>query len=273
MNISINHTNERTPGRLVIPTDIGKNDHPKTIDKYKRDEKKDIITISPQAHNMFSKNGGKKPIVERLMEYKQNILDRRNDYVSNSLEKGASPDEMKAGLEKIDKQIQDIDKQIKQLQQEELRKATGSADKNFKEDDGVMDKTVNNSDSSGSQDFSAMQLTSETMKALISTSNDVKQVKSVKMAQLTLESEALNWASDPARSERLKSKAAELDGKIIHTSQNAVSNLKNVIENSNEDIQPKLNQDNNISKPAVINGAKSNMEEDQKEFNKNTYMH
>lgn len=266
MNISINQKNERTPGRLVISTDIGTNDHPKTIDKNKQDKNKDIITISPQAQNMFSKNGGKKSIVQRLMENKQNILDRRNDYVSNALEKGASPDEMKAGLEKIDKQIQEIDKQIKQLQQEELRKATGSADKNLKEDDGVADKTAKSSDSSGSQDFSTLQLTSETMKAVISTSNEVKQMKSVKMAQLTLKSEALNWASDPARSERLKRKAAELDGKMIHTSQNAVSNLKNAIENSNKDIQPQLpiNEDSNIAKPAIINGAESNTEEGQK---------
>ncbi|NQX59869.1 hypothetical protein [Paenibacillus qinlingensis] len=268
MNISINLNHERTPGKLEIPTTNKPSDHHKTTDKHKRDHNNDNITISPQAQNLFSKNGWKKSILESLMEHKQNIMDRRNDYLSSGLEGGASPEEMKIGLEQIDKQIQDIDKQIQQLQQDELLKATGLGDKNLKEHNANVDKSVKNIDSSNSQYTSTMQLTSDTMKTLISSTSEVKQVKSVKMAQLTLESESLNWASDPARSERLKRKALDLDGKMIDTSQKVVRNLEHTIKHSNEDIQQQLpvNEDSNIAQPIAANGVELTTEDDIKKY-------
>ncbi|OAS18375.1 hypothetical protein [Paenibacillus oryzisoli] len=259
MAISIHLKNDYTPGRLAIPTVGGTNDHHKSTDKHKRNEHGDNISISPLAHNLFSKNGWKQPILERLMEHKQNIMDRRSEYISNGLEKGISPDEMKTELKQIDNQIQDITKQIQQLQQEDFRKATGLGEKELKENEGAGDKTIKGTHSSNTQP-SSVQLTPNIMKALISTNNEIKQVKSIKMAQLTLESESLNWASNPERSEQLKNRAAQLEGKMINTSHDAVSNLKQAAEQENEDTQQlPLIDDSHMAKPAAVNPIESNI--------------
>ncbi|MDR6550259.1 hypothetical protein [Paenibacillus qinlingensis] len=242
MNISIHLNNERTPGRLEVPINIHPSHPPQTLDKHKRDDNKDTLTISPQAHNLYMNHGLKTPQLERLMEQKENMLDRRNDYISSALERGASPEDMKIELEQMDKQMEDLNKQIQQLQHEKLNKATGLSDVNDKENDGVIDKKDTRSDTDSS---TTNQLSSETMNALLSTHTEMNQAERVKKAQLTLETEALSWSSDPVRSARLKSKAAELDGKIMDTSQKVMITLNQANEKSSEDIQTPLPTDEN----------------------------
>jgi len=202
------------------------------------------------------------------MEQKQNIIDRRSDYISKGLEKGASPEDMKYRLEQIDKQIEVIDKQVLELQHEELRKATGMSNEDQKEK-GI-NKEIQSNHSTDSEQ-GAPVVTLNIMKALISTNYEVKQVNSVKMAQLTLNRESKNWeGSDPARSEKLKTKAEELDGKLINIVSSANKDLAHAIENGKTDSShTSENEDFDITEPVNVNQILIAPEKDSEEIHPN----
>ncbi|QGQ94790.1 hypothetical protein EHS13_07815 [Paenibacillus psychroresistens] len=251
MNISTSPKNEWIAGSSEIRAVTGSSHQ---TDQKQKMGKQDKITISPQAHNLFNQNSGKKTIMQRLMEQKQNIIDRRSDYISKGLEKGTSPEDMKYRLEQIDKQIEEIDKQVLELQHEELRKATGMSNEDQKEK-GI-NKEIQSNHSTDSEQ-GAPVVTLNTMKALISTNYEVKQVNSVKMAQLTLNRESKDWAgSDPARSEKLKTKAEELNGKLINIVSSANKDLTHAIEKGKNDSShhhASENEDLDITQPVNVN--------------------
>ncbi|BFT74608.1 hypothetical protein [Paenibacillus sp. P36] len=210
--------------------------HP-TNHKQKSD-KQDKMTISLQAQNLFNRQNGKQSMMERLIEQKQNMMDRRNEYMSNALERGASPEAMKADLEQMDKQIQELDQQIRELQHKDLRKATGVDHDSEEENDFRKNESKQVVAPDQKHDSS---LSLDSMKAVVSTNNELKQTKSMKMAQITLHREAKNWESDPARSAELKSKADDLNGRMIHASLAVNRDLAHVIvnrENKDESTPP-----------------------------------
>lgn len=61
-------------------------------------------------------------VIQQLTEQKQNLMERRSDYISNALKRGLGPDAVKAEMEKIDMQIQQIDENIQKQLMEEQKK-------------------------------------------------------------------------------------------------------------------------------------------------------
>ncbi|AET58613.1 hypothetical protein HPL003_09250 [Paenibacillus terrae HPL-003] len=154
-------------------------------------------------------------VLERLMEQKQNLIDRRSDYLSNAVKRGASPDNIKADLEEMDKQIQQMDEAIQKQTLEERRKALGTDEESKKEiEKGLAEKTEQYNPKTAEEQ--KQSFFTYTMKGIVSANNELKMAKVTKMAQITLQSEAKGWEnSDPAKSAALREKAEGLNSKIL----------------------------------------------------------
>ncbi|MEK3914217.1 hypothetical protein [Paenibacillus sp. FSL H7-0331] len=227
MKISIHSGNEQIARSLKGRT--WKGISPQSGEKHKM-IKEDELSISKRANNLWNQNGGKRTMTERLMEQKQQIAERRSQYISKAMEKDMDPEVIKLELEEFDTQIEEIENQIRKLQLEEQHKAIGM-DKESKKEEGNNDDDEVQSHGSINPRQVEDPLASNTMKALISVSNEMKQTSSVKMAQITLNRESKAWEfSDPARSKALKSKAEDLDGKMIEISGNASNEIAHAIE-------------------------------------------
>lgn len=209
--------------------------------------KQDRLTISGQANYLWNQYGNK-TMMERLMEQKQQIVERRSQYISHAMEKGASPDAMKMELEEIDAQLEEIELQIRKLELEEQRKAAGmNTDGQKKKDDHKEILSSNTADSGQGEDSSF----AINMNALVSASNEMKKISSVKMAQITLNRESKAWEhSDPVRSMTLKHKAEELNGKMLERSGDINDELRKTNDKmTNVQRHAKDNEDDPSSKP------------------------
>ncbi|MCU6793801.1 hypothetical protein OB236_16980 [Paenibacillus sp. WQ 127069] len=177
-------------------------------------KKQDSLSISRQALSLSKQNGSKPSVLGRLMEQKQNIMERRQQYVTQAMEKGTSPEVIQMELDELDTQLEKIDNQLSKLQLEEQRKALGMNDEG-REDEKTNEET-RNPDAPCSNGEQTESLGTHQMKTLISASTGMNQSSSVTRAQLTLNREAKSWEhSDPARSAALKDKAESLNGKLL----------------------------------------------------------
>ncbi|WP_233901801.1 muscle M-line assembly protein unc-89 Uncoordinated protein 89 [Paenibacillus polymyxa] len=152
-----------------------------------------------------------------MTEQKQNLMERRSDYISNALKRGLGPEAVKAEMEKIDMQIQQIDENIQKQLLEEQKKAFGVDEESKKEaQEGKKEQYTHKTAEEQKQ-----SLITYTMHSIVSANNELKNFKITKMAQITLESEAKGWENtNPARSAVLREKAEGLDGEIMKISAN-----------------------------------------------------
>jgi hypothetical protein len=177
-------------------------------------KKQDSLSISRQALSLSKQNGSKPSVLGRLMEQKQNIMERRQQYVTQAMEKGTSPEVIQMELDEFDTQLEKIDNQLSKLQLEEQRKALGMNDEG--REDEKTNEEIRNPDAPYSNGEQAESLGTHQMKNLISASTGMNLGSSVTRAQLTLNREAKTWEhSDPARSAALKDKAESLNGKLL----------------------------------------------------------
>ncbi|NQF17555.1 hypothetical protein HPY31_27210 [Brevibacillus sp. HB1.3] len=107
---------------------------------------------------------------------------------------------MKEQLDEMDKQIEEIDTQMKLIQLEEQRKTRGTDDIAPKQDESLQ--------------------SSSTLHAVLTATHHLKNMQSIKRAQITLELEAKAWEpaskdGDFTKSEELKHRAEGLDGKLL----------------------------------------------------------
>lgn len=167
--------------------------------------------------------------LERLMEQKQSLTERRGNYLSEALKKGTSAEAMKAELETIDKQIRELEEQMRKIQIEEQRKAAGLDEESKEKAESSKDVSLGGSSpNERSQEDSV--LSSNTIQAVVSASQEKQNFGRIKMAQHTLRTEAKGWEhSDPARSSELKEKAENLNGKLMELSGNITSSIANAI--------------------------------------------
>ncbi|PUA37489.1 hypothetical protein C8Z91_19275 [Paenibacillus elgii] len=166
--------------------------------------------------------------LERLMEQKQNLTERRGNYLSEALKKGTSAESMKVELENIDKQIRELEEQMRKIQLEEQRKATGLDEESKKKDEKSNTSGLGGSYPNKSQEDSVVS--SNTMQAVVSASQEKQNFGHIRMAQNTLRTEAKGWEhSNPARSSELKEKAENLNGKLMELSGNIASDLTKAI--------------------------------------------
>ncbi|WP_025720165.1 hypothetical protein [Paenibacillus sp. 1-18] len=151
-------------------------------------------------------------IIQQLTEQKQNLMERRSDYVSNALKRGLGPEAVKAEMEEIDKQIQQIDENIQKQTLEEQKKALGMDEESKKEaQTGQQEQYTPKT----AEEQRQGQIT-YTMHSIVSANNELKNAKVTKMAQITLASEAKGWEStNSAKSAALREKAEGLDGNIM----------------------------------------------------------
>ncbi|WP_054973760.1 hypothetical protein [Paenibacillus sp. A3] len=191
--------------------------------------------------------------LERLMEQKQGLMERRDNYLSEALKKGTSAESMKAELENIDKQIRELEEQMRKIQLEEQRKAAGLDEESKKKGE----KSNASSPGGGypnerSQEDSV--LSSNTMQAVVSASQEKQNFGRIKMAQNTLRTEAKGWEhSDPVRSSELKEKAENLNGKLMELSGNIASDIAKAVREEDKIASAKpakqTKEDESLDKP------------------------
>ncbi|ASJ56851.1 hypothetical protein BP422_27025 [Brevibacillus formosus] len=196
--------------------------HPQTKTlEHGSNKKQDHVTISQQGLQLSNGKNAPNKMLQSLMEQKQAMLERRNNYYKDAVEKLTDPKVMKERLDEMDKQIEEIDTQMKQIQLEEQRKARGTDEEN---------KEQKASDIAPKQDESLQS--SPTLHAVLTATHDLKNINSVKRAQITLELEAKAWEpaskdGDFTRSEELKRKAEGLDGKLLKMADEIDKKLEN----------------------------------------------
>ncbi|QDY85178.1 muscle M-line assembly protein unc-89 Uncoordinated protein 89 [Paenibacillus polymyxa] len=168
-------------------------------------------------------------IIQQLTEQKQNLMERRSDYVSNALKRGLGPEAVKAEMEEIDKQIQQIDENIQKQSLEEQKKALGMDEDSKKEaQEGKKEQYIPKTAEEQRQN-----LITYTMHGIVSAHNELKNAKIAKMAQITLGSEAKGWEStNSAKSAALREKAEGLDGKIMEIAANINEHLSEAVNNA-----------------------------------------
>jgi hypothetical protein len=181
----------------------------------------DHVTISQQGLQLSNGKNAPNKMLQSLMEQKQAMLERRNNYYADAVEKLTDPKVMKERLDEMDKQIEEIDTQMKQIQLEEQRRARGTDEES---------KEQKASDSAPQQEESPQS--SPTLHAALTATHDLKNIHSVKRAQITLELEAKAWEpaskdGDFTRSRELKRKAEGLDGKLLKMADEIDKKLEN----------------------------------------------
>ncbi|WP_409176719.1 hypothetical protein [Brevibacillus fortis] len=195
--------------------------HPQTkAPEQDRRKNQDHVTISQQGLQLSNGKNAPNKMLQSLMEQKQAMLERRNNYYADAVEKLTDPKVMKERLDEMDKQIEEIDTQMKQIQLEEQRKASGTEES----------KEQKASDSAPQQEESPQS--SPTLHAVLTATHALKNIHSVKRAQITLELEAKAWEpaskdGDFTRSRELKRKAEGLDGKLLKMADEIDKKLEN----------------------------------------------
>ncbi|MBE0337243.1 muscle M-line assembly protein unc-89 Uncoordinated protein 89 [Paenibacillus sp. 23TSA30-6] len=167
-------------------------------------------------------------VIQQLTEQKQNLMEKRSDYVSNALKRGLGPEAVKAEMEEIDKQIQQIDENIQKQSLEEQKKALGMDEESKKEaQEGKKEQYT-----SQTAEEQQQRLITYTMHSVVSANNELKNAKITKMAKITLESEAKGWENtNPARSAALRQKAEGLNGKIMDIAANINERISEAVNN------------------------------------------
>lgn len=136
-------------------------------------KKQDHVTISQQGLQLSNGKNAPNKMLQSLMEQKQAMLERRNNYYADAVEKLTDPKIMKERLDEMDKQIEEIDTQMKQIQLEEQRKARGTDEES---------KEQKASYSALQQDESPHS--SPTLHAVLTAIHDLKNIHSVKRANI-----------------------------------------------------------------------------------------
>ncbi|MEC0234634.1 muscle M-line assembly protein unc-89 Uncoordinated protein 89 [Paenibacillus kribbensis] len=162
-----------------------------------------------------------------MIEQKQNLMERRSDYLSNALKRGLGPEAVKAEMEEIEKQIQQIDENIQKQSLEEQKKALGMDEESKKE---TQEDKKEQYTPKTAEEQKQSQIT-YTMHSVISANNELKNAKITKMAQITLGSEAKGWEStNPAKSAALREKAEGLNGKIMEVAANINDRVREAVK-------------------------------------------
>ncbi|MBY0085229.1 hypothetical protein HP567_004350 [Brevibacillus sp. M2.1A] len=185
-------------------------------------KKQDHVTISQQGLQLSNGKNAPNKMLQSLMEQKQAMLERRNNYYADAVEKLTDPKVMKERLDEMDKQIEEIETQMKRIQLEEQRKARGTDEESQEQ---------KSSDIAPDQEESSLQ-SPPTLHAVLTATHDLKNIHSVKRAQITLELEAKAWEpaskdGDFTKSEELKRKAEGLDGKLLKMADEIDKKLEN----------------------------------------------
>ncbi|MDD4627062.1 MAG: hypothetical protein PHP87_08270 [Syntrophomonas sp.] len=94
-----------------INQDLNQNSY--ALKNNQQHERKDTLSISPL--------GKTNSLIESLMKQKQDIIERKNELIGNTLEKGINMDSIKSQLESYEEQLKTIDEQIAQIMAEQAK--------------------------------------------------------------------------------------------------------------------------------------------------------
>ncbi|MGW8959757.1 muscle M-line assembly protein unc-89 Uncoordinated protein 89 [Paenibacillus sp. NPDC055715] len=179
-------------------------------------------------------------VLERLREQKQNLIERRADYLSHAVKRGTSAENIKADLEEMNKQIQQMDEAIQKQTLEERRKALGTDEKSKKEiEKGLTEKAEKYNPKTAEEQ--KQSLITYTMKGVVSANNELKVAKATKMAQITLLREAKGWENtNPVKSAALREKAERLNNKILDIAGAVNKHITEAVQKE----QPMIRKDN-----------------------------
>jgi hypothetical protein len=94
-----------------INQDLNQNSY--ALKNNQQHERKDTLSISPlRKTNSF---------IESLMKQKQDVIERKNELIGNTLEKGRDMDSIKSQLESYEEQLKTIDERIAQIMAEQAK--------------------------------------------------------------------------------------------------------------------------------------------------------
>ena len=79
-------------------------------------QQKDMLSIGPQARQLFNQHLNKNSLVNSLMKQRENLLDMKSNLTERALEKGEAPSSLQEQMKEFEKQLADIDAQIAQAQ-------------------------------------------------------------------------------------------------------------------------------------------------------------
>ncbi|WP_438496903.1 muscle M-line assembly protein unc-89 Uncoordinated protein 89 [Paenibacillus sp. IHBB 3054] len=177
-------------------------------------------------------------LINQLTEQKQSLIDRRSEYVGNALKRGDSPEVVQAELASLDEQIQQLDEQIRMNSLENQRKTQGlDEDTKKKKEEELSQKSW--SPDKQTPEEQQLAYTTYTLNGVISAHNDLKQSGSVRMAQITLRTEAKSLEnSNPVKSARLFQKASNLDQKLMNIAKSAQDKMTEAVHSAPSPVSP-----------------------------------
>ncbi len=155
-------------------------------------------------------------IIRDLMEQKQELAERRADYLDSAQEKGTDPTVIREKLHEFDTKIQELESQIRQIQLEEQSKAfkTGETEEEKQAGNNSMANNVQENEEEVTDKRKDL-FASNAMSSVLSARMELRNIEGIKKAQSVLRTEALSVKErNPGRSETLSKKADDLDKKI-----------------------------------------------------------
>jgi len=204
-------------------------------------ERKDSVSISPL--------GKANSFIESLMKQKQNIIERKNELISNTLEKGGSMDSIKTMLESYEDQLKSIDEQIAQTMAKQAKQQVEKQ------------KEAVNTKPKTEEEIQAKRLNS-----IVSSSLNVKQaqvVSSVKtkvdgdagILKFEIEIDKARAGSSPSAKKFIAKKEARL-AEMQNRSANLTAQIGEKLVDVNEEI--KENDNSQTVKPENPDTTKNN---------------
>ncbi|WP_215186411.1 muscle M-line assembly protein unc-89 Uncoordinated protein 89 [Paenibacillus albidus] len=192
-----------------------------------------------------SRSQGKKGMqnneIQKLQEHQLKLKEHRSNYLTQAMEKNTSPEVIQAELEQIDMQIQDIEETIQKQLMADKQKSLGM-DEERKED---VQKAIAEKKERYEKEANPVHpgvASTYTMNAVLSGNIQMKQSSSIKLAQLTLHSEAKSWEhSDVEKSMKLKAKAEGLNGKLMGAAKEINEHLRAGLEKDVNNEESKTN--------------------------------
>ncbi len=201
----------------------GNEDPLKTISRLKGDS----ITISSYGKNKNAIMPNKvNKALEGLMKQRENLLERKNDMMTDMLEKDKSPEMMREQLKEIDKQLKQLEEEIAKIQFE-------AQQKNRNLDEEIQKEKKNSTSNKDTPSSNGTEgLSSKTMSALISSNSDLKQIEDVSSMKTKFEgrSRILKKEIEIDEARSFDGKASENKYKEYDKLQKGISNLSAEIE-------------------------------------------
>lgn len=193
----------------------------------------DRVTISSYGRNMSKGAALSNKIsnaLEGLMKQKENLLQHKNDLISNMLEQNCDSRAINDQIKEIDKQLKDLEKEMAKIHFDEQRKKMG-----FDEESQKRKTKTASANEVNSRSNSKVGVSSELMSEIVSSNSDLEQIEFQSTIKDRLEGKARILKSEIKTDE-----ARSLDGKAAENKYKKDAEFEERISTLTEDIAKKV---------------------------------